>query len=201
MIKTVISDLGKVLVFFDNRIFFRKLEPYSSFSADEMEKQVLRRIEVIESFDGGRLSPREFYEKAVSLLRADIDEDLFFRFYNDVFWLNPPAVEVLARLRQGYRMVLLSNTDARRFPFIRENFPEILFFHAYVLSYEQGCTKPDPKIYEAALQAGGHPPEECVFIDDLEDNIQTAAEMGIHTLRMKEDTDLEAELKALGLVF
>ena len=61
--------------------------------------------------------------------------------------------------------------------------------------------KPDPQIYQIALKRAKARAGECVFIDDLEENIEVAAKMGIHTILFKPQTDLEAELRSLGISF
>ena len=57
MIKSVISDLGKVIIFFDNKIFFRKIGRYSSLSADRIEEKVRAHPEILREFDTGKITP------------------------------------------------------------------------------------------------------------------------------------------------
>lgn len=201
MIRAVISDLGKVILWFDNKIFFRKLAPHSPHSPEKIRERILSNFNLVELFDKGKLTPEEFYEKVAVIFDAKISRDDFFAAYRDVFWLNPPVLPVLKKLRGQCRLVLLSNTDIARFGYIREKFPEILIFDAYVLSYEVGFMKPHPKIYEAALEEVGALASECVFIDDLDENIEGAGRLGMKTVLYKPGTDLEKELQALGLIF
>ena len=95
----------------------------------------------------------------MALVGADIPYGDFYEIYNDIFSLNPPVVDVLARVKAaGYKTLLLSNTDPERFGFVRRRFPEILFFDDYVLSYELKLLKPDPAIYLAAARLAGCAP-------------------------------------------
>ncbi|MCX6569309.1 MAG: HAD family phosphatase [Candidatus Aminicenantes bacterium] len=122
--------------------------------------------------------------------------------YNDIFSLNAGAVDVLAGVKAaGYKTLLLSNTDPERFGFVRRRFPEVLFFEGYVLSYELKLLKPDPAIYFAAARLAGVPPRECVFIDDMEENVEGAVAAGLAGILYRPATDLAAELRKLGLVF
>jgi len=91
MIKSVISDLGKVIIFFDNHIFFRKIEKYCPYSLSEILDKVARNMELVSSFDKGRITPVEFYRKVKKTLKAKIDFEQFYAIYNDIFWLNPPV--------------------------------------------------------------------------------------------------------------
>jgi putative hydrolase of the HAD superfamily len=150
-------------------------------------------------FECGRMSPREFYEHACGLFDARATFEEFFTAYTDVFVPNPPAIEALRRLKPGRRMALLSNTDVRRWTFIKSRFPEILFFDAYALSFEAEVMKPDPAIYRRALAGVGVEPERAVFIDDLAENVEEARRLGMAGIHVTPGTDLAAELAKFGL--
>ena len=191
MISTIISDLGKVVLWFDNTVFYRKMTAYCSKSVDEIREIVHRSPEFITLFDQGALTPHEFYERAITLLGARIGYDEFVPAYIDVFTRNQPVIDLYKRLKGRYKLILLSNTDPLRFGFVREHFPDILFFDDYVLSYEVRALKPDAKIYQEALKKAGAPPASCVFIDDIEENVRAAAVLGLKAILYKPDTDLE----------
>jgi len=191
--------LGNVLVFFDNDLFFQRIEKHSPYSTAEMKAMSGQYIPFLQAFETGNISPEVFYKKSVKVLKAEIDQNAFFLLYNDVFSLNHRALKTLLSLKSGCRLVMLSNTDIERFGFIESSFPEILIFDEYVLSYETGSRKPQPEIYIEALDRSRAVPEECVFIDDLENNIQAASELGIRTIHFLPETDLKLELIDLGV--
>jgi HAD superfamily hydrolase (TIGR01509 family) len=195
MPSTIISDLGKVVLWFDNNIFYRKMTAYCSKSIDEMRSVVHNNFELIELFDEGTLTPREFYERAVALLGARIGYDEFAAAYVDVFSRNQPVIDLYRGLKGRMKLILLSNTDPLRFGFVRERFPDILFFDDYVLSYEVRAIKPDPRIYREAVKRSGALPASCIFVDDLEENITGATALGLKAILYKPDTDLAPLLK------
>jgi len=201
MIRCVISDLGKVIIFFDNDIFFEKIADYSPYSKEEIRDLALAHFELVEFFDKGEITPQDFHARVIQKLEARIDYDTFFSIYNDVFSLNPPVLQIMKRLKRNYKLVVLSNTDTMRFGFIKKKFPEILVFDEYVLSFEVGFMKPHPHIYKEALKRAGFPAKECVFIDDREENIEAAAKLGINGIHLEPQTYLEAILKEMGLSF
>jgi HAD superfamily hydrolase (TIGR01509 family) len=86
-----------------------------------------------------------------------------------------------------------------RFGFIRKYFSEILFFDDYVLSYEVGVMKPHARIYEVAIEKAAAKAEECLFIDDREENIAAAKGLGIGTILFTPFTDLDHELRLKGI--
>jgi putative hydrolase of the HAD superfamily len=194
MIKCVISDLGNVVLFFEPRIFYQKMAAYCPYSADDIAERVLRHKDIIRSFSTGKVEPTDFYTEVMRNLEAKIGQETFYRIYNDVFSLNPPILDLLNKLKSNHIMILLSNTDVEHFGFIKKKFPEIFLFDEYVLSYEIGCLKPDPNIYMMALKKAGVRADECVFLDDLEQNIEGAQRLGMNTILYGPQTDLEAKL-------
>jgi HAD superfamily hydrolase (TIGR01509 family) len=200
-IRCVISDLGKVIIFFDNNIFFAKMADYCAFSKEEIRELTLIHFDLIESFDCGRITPRQFYNQVIQYLKARIDYDTFYSIYNDVFSLNPPVLKIMNRLRRNYKLVLLSNTDIMRFGFIKRRFPEVQIFEEYVLSYEVGFMKPHPQIYRHALKKAKACAEECVFIDDIKENIEAAVKLGINVIHFSPGTNLESALRKIELSF
>ncbi|MHB8094616.1 MAG: HAD-IA family hydrolase, partial [Candidatus Aminicenantales bacterium] len=79
--------------------------------------------------------------------------------------------------------------------------PEVFFFDDYILSFELGIAKPEPGIYREALRRAGCRAGECVFIDDIPENVEAAVKLGIAGIVYRPETDLEAELLKLGLKF
>jgi epoxide hydrolase-like predicted phosphatase len=202
MIRAVISDLGRVVLWFDNNVFLRKLAALAGRPFDEVKAAVHGNLELIHRFDEGTVTTEEFRRAVCAAAGTEVDYGTFYTIYNDIFSLNPPVAALLRRVSEaGYRTALLSNTDPERFGFVRKRFPEILFFDDYVLSYELRLIKPDPAIYLEAAHRAGCRPAECVFIDDMEENVQSAVETGLRGIHYRPETDLEAELRKLGLVF
>jgi putative hydrolase of the HAD superfamily len=197
----VISDVGKVIILFDNRIFFNKISEYCIYSGEEIADMVHLHFDLIRSFDAGSLSPEEFFKKVVEILKADISLEDFYIIYNDIFSLNTPTLDTLKKLKSKYRLLLLSNTDIMRFGFIKKKFPELLIFDDYILSYEVGVNKPHPEIYKQTLKKAHAAPEECLFIDDREENIEAAKKFGIQTVHFVPGIDLEDELRKKGVSF
>ena len=60
--------------------------------------------------------------------------------------------------------------------------------------------KPDPKLYQVLLDRYNLKANETLFIDDNIHNIETAREMGFHTIHFTEQTDLEKEVKDMGVL-
>jgi glucose-1-phosphatase len=201
-IRVVICDLGRVILWFDSGIFYENLARRCGVTPDQVREAAYQGGNLYEAFDRGILTPEEFHRRYRDNLGVEIDREGFFEDYNAIFSLNRPVLDVLIGLkRAGTGLVLLSNTDIERFGYIRRTFPEILIFDDYVLSYELGHLKPEAEIYREAVRRAGCAPSSCLFIDDMEANVQGAVEAGLKGVLYTPKTDLAAELHTLGLPF
>jgi HAD superfamily hydrolase (TIGR01509 family) len=174
---------------------------YCPYSAAEIAERVNWHQDLIMSFDAGEIEPREFYRQVIRKIEAEVDQETFFQIYSDIFSLDRCVFDLLRKLKNRYRLILLSNTDVERFGFVKRKFSEILIFDEYVLSYEVGFLKPHPEIYRRALTKARARPEESVFVDDIKENIEGAERAGMCTILFGPKTDLKAELKKLGISF
>lgn len=102
--------------------------------------------------------------------------------------LLPGARRLLRELSAQARIVVVSNTMWRRREALHSDFAQLGVAHYvsdYVTSLDVGWRKPDPRIFEAALGAGGSPPEQCLLIGDSEANdIEPAVSRGMVAIRV-----------------
>lgn len=94
--------------------------------------------------------------------------------------LTPVAgmADIIGRLKEkGYKIYLLSNTSLRFLKFYKkvELFQE---FDGFLISAKEKLMKPDPAIYRRLCERYGLIPQECLFIDDLQKNIDGAIHAG-----------------------
>jgi putative hydrolase of the HAD superfamily len=82
---------------------------------------------------------------------------------------------IRAARRAGLRTGLLSNSWGDIYP--RHLFPEL--FDAVVISAEVGMRKPEERIFRLAAEVLGLEPAQCVFIDDIRDNVAAAQAVGL----------------------
>ena len=202
MIRTVISDLGRVVLWFDNNVFLRKLADRAGRPFEEVKAAVHGDLELLRRFDAGAITTADFHARVMEIVGADVSRVDFYAMYNDIFTPNAGAIDVLGRAKSaGYKLLLLSNTDPERFGFVLRTFPALRLFDGYVLSYELKLLKPDPAIYLAAAHAAGCEPGDCAFIDDMEENVNAAIATGLAGIHYLPETDLAAKLRTLGLRF
>jgi epoxide hydrolase-like predicted phosphatase len=111
--------------------------------------------------------------------------------------LNPDMVDLVAEVHRRCATALLTNNIAEAE--WRATFPFELF-DVVVDSSEVGVRKPDRRIYEELLIRLGRPADEVVFIDDFEENLGPAADLGIRTLLFTAPADCRAALARLAIL-
>jgi glucose-1-phosphatase len=199
----LVFDFGNVVAHFDYLRFFARLGARLGCSGEAIRAQVLERgfAKLHAQFESGVVSASEFAESVTSLLGLCLPFEEFVRDWEDIFWLNEPVSRLIASLDgRGYTLILGSNTNELHATYFRRRFAATLdLFHAYVLSYEVGCLKPDRRFYEECVKAAGVPPGSCVFIDDVAENVEGARAAGLQSLQYVETAGLIAGLGGLGV--
>lgn len=199
MIKNVIFDIGQVLAHFRWREYIEDL----GITGDDGER--VARATVLgpywDEVDRGVMTTQEIIEKCVEL---DSDkEDLIRLFYKDrrqlVTEYDYSADWITELKNKGYKVYLLSNFGEENFKYICSVYKFLGLEDGRVISYEEKCVKPEPRIYEILLERYSLKPEECVFIDDTLRNIEGAQKFGIKTVHFKSYEQARADLAGMGV--
>jgi putative hydrolase of the HAD superfamily len=201
----LIFDFGNVVAHFD---YARACAPLGASLGitgaallDQIRSRGLNRL--VARYEQGGLTDREF-ARAVARLAPELGDlpfDHFAAAWRDIFWLNDSVVELAAGLKRlGYRLLLGSNTNALHADDFRVRFAEALApFDRLVLSYQVGHIKPTRGFFLACAAAAEAPVHDCVFIDDLAENIDGARAAGMTGLVYRETPALREDLARLGI--
>ena len=112
----------------------------------------------------------------------------------------PETVALLRRLKaKGYPLYCLSNMHFASIEHLEQHETFWDVFQGRVISCRLNLCKPEPAIYGHLLRAFGLKASETVFIDDVQKNLDAAAQLGIRTLRFENAAQCERELRAMGL--
>ena len=199
MHKAIFFDLGKVLIHFDFRRGYRALEGLCPYKAEEIPRR-LAGTGLVERFETGLVEPRDFVDQMSGILDLRVDYDQFRTIWSSIFTEVLIPERMLEGLARRYRLVLLSNTNALHFEMLRESYGHLLrHFDDLVLSYEVRAMKPQPEIYQAAVECAGCLPGECFYTDDIAAYVAAAREMGIDGVQFHSCEQIEGELRARGI--
>ena len=148
---------------------------------------------------------------------GEIDEATFGSTYvpeSDVGWNYD---ELVARMREGYQLVdgiepLLEELRRAKIPmaalsnypvwwrFIEEKLTLSRWIDWSFVSCRTGLRKPHPDAYLRAAQALELDPQDCLFVDDREDNVCGARDVGMQAVRFGDAPSLRRELVRLGIL-
>ncbi len=124
--------------------------------------------------------------------RQDIEATALEKVYQSqhTYNLMEDAIPTLEALKGRYKLGIISDTWPSIVP-VLERFGILPYFDAITYSFQLGCFKPNPRMFQDALSKMGLPAQECVFIDDVARNLEGAAKVGIQPvqIRVKPDAD------------
>ena len=200
MIQAIIFDVGGVLIRTHDHEPRRSLE--KELGLDEWESERL----VFSGDDGtaaqqGTISDVELWQRIAR--RLDLDHDQLHAFQS-AFWggdrLDQQLVDLIRRLRQaGYQTAIISNATDNLRRLLSEEHQIADAFDLIVCSAEEKIMKPDLEIYRRTVQRLGLAPQETVFIDDVQANVEAARAVGMHAIHYREGLDVERALFQLGI--
>lgn len=194
-IRNIIFDLGGVLVNLDQQ---RCVKAMRQVGIDGIVKYVEERRteDLFYEAEIGAISQHGFCEEARRLTGATArDEDIVWAWNQLLGEISSQRKQRLWELRKGFRLFLLSNTNAMHWQYCAEElFPDGLrvaedYFEHIYLSFRMHLSKPSKDIFTAVLSDAGIEAEETLFIDDSEANCLAAESLGIHTYYNKHIDD------------
>lgn len=191
-VKNLIFDLGGVIL---DLSVAHTLDSFARLS--NLPRERVQEIYVSESgflhYEKGLIDDRtfrDFVRKTYSISSPDEEID---RAWNAMLRGIPSQkLELLTRLQNEFQVFLLSNTNAIHLHHINEvmlvNGPVRRtldsYFHKAYYSHMMGKRKPDPDIFEQVLEENRLVPEQTLFLDDYDINIEGAKAVGIKTVHV-----------------
>ena len=197
MIKNVIFDLGNVLIDFKPIKYIKSLGYDDEKALEIFNKTIKDPIWAV--MDRGIYRDKESYVKAFKTKYPEIKDDI------DKFLGGPWIENVIFPLKDNLKMIDLVKEKGLKY-YILSNYPKDAFEYTYnmcpfiqngdgmVISYDVLMIKPDKNIYLKLLDKYGLKANECLFIDDLDINVEGAKSVGINAIVFK---DLEDGYKKL----
>jgi len=180
-IRAVIFDYGGVVCFHPTKAQIADAARLCEISSEEFVRALWKHRIV---YDAGQ-PPLEYWRNVAALMGRTFDDAVVAQMIEREidFWsrLDDRVLAWIGQLRErGLRTGILSNLpiplgERLRGNGLLEHFDHVTF------SYELGCTKPDPRIYEHAVAGLGIAPEEALFLDDRPENVEGARRVGLES--------------------
>ncbi|GAB4254299.1 MAG: hypothetical protein Kow00109_29760 [Acidobacteriota bacterium] len=198
-IRCVLFDLGGVLVEWVGTPALVDLTG-GRLSEEEARRFWLESPWVVR-FERGQCTPEQFARGAVAELGLSMSPQEFLERFKT--WDRGPlpgAWELLDELRGRYLLGCLSNNNALHWDIIRNDFDFGRRFDRCYLSHEIGLAKPDPGIFEYALQDLGLPGHQVFYLDDNPECVEAARRVGLEAELARGVPEARRRLQEAGLL-
>lgn len=184
MIKALIFDWGGVLGPDSNKLTSEILSQKYGLDKDALNHD----LDSLED-QYSTVSDNANYYTTISL-KHNLPKNILRKTLNSI-----PAGPVFLFVKKikNMKRYILSNQMKPKTDAIRKN-NDLKFFNDLFFSNEIGLMKPDKKIFKYMLKKIRLKPEECIFIDDLKENIKSAAAIGFHTIYFQNIKQFQKEL-------
>jgi epoxide hydrolase-like predicted phosphatase len=193
-IKAVFFDLGGVIVRTEFQAPRQQLAEKLGMEYDDLDRIVFNSDSGLKAALG-EITSAAHWESVLQRLKRPASELSVIRdefFAGDI--VDRTLVEYIRSLRGKYKTGLISNawSDLRDFV-VREKFDDA--FDKMIISAEVGAVKPEPKIFQIALEQFGVSPNEAVFVDDFYANIEGCEKVGIKGIHFRDAESTMRQLK------
>jgi len=156
----------------------------------ELHPELLPEAQLIDTEAQERELYRILYSQAFPFMGLSLSEETVAKMSDDMTYndrrviLFDDTLYWLERFSKEYRLGLLSDAtpSSKR---IVDLVGMQQFFHSETYSFQLGVTKPDARMFRAAIDALGFAPDEILFVDDFADNLDGAAKLGLNCVQMR----------------
>jgi putative hydrolase of the HAD superfamily len=200
-IKNIIFDMGMVLVNFRWQAYMADLGFPEPVIAELGEKMVMSQY--WKDLDRGAVREEDapaYFKGLMPQYEKEID--LFWEKIADIVCEFDYAAPMIRGLHNaGYKVYLLSNYPLK---LSELHWPTFSFIHevdGMVISAVEKMVKPEPDIYQLLMERYGLVAEECIFLDDRADNIETARQLGMAGIVFQDYEQAKKELEYAGVFF
>jgi FMN phosphatase YigB (HAD superfamily) len=194
MIKNIVFDLGNVLISFRPSDYLER-KKYPREIRETILEDIFRGPEwhLLDSGDIVTGEAIDMIAKRSSLKREEIA--FIFNKRTDIMFPLELNTRLLPELKkQGYRLFYLSNFPIDIFDEVKNDYYFFRHFEGGIISSEVKCSKPDIKMFRIFLERYNLSAKECLYIDDIEINVEAAVSVGMNGFATSGSDDISSAL-------
>jgi len=140
----------------------------------------------------GKIDSQQFWMRISQKIHREIRENLFEQFFHPK--RNPEVFQIIKVLKKSYRVVCGTNTFQIHYQHhVKKG--DYQFFDKIYASHLIGIAKPDLLFYQYILEKENIVPQRTILVDDTEENVIPARNMGIKAIHFTDSALLKNELK------
>ena len=204
MYKNILFDIGNVLITVEYERAFNKLSGYmdartASLISSEQDGFVKEIRDAQTLLETGKIKMPQFFSEIKEKFNLKMSLEQFEDVWCSMFSRKKDVLKFVEKLSKNYKIFLLSNTNETHINHLYEALTIFEFISGTAFSHEIGYLKPEQNFYYSALKKLNIKAEESVFIDDLEQNVKAAAEVGITSFKFENLIKLKKDLNLAGV--
>ena len=196
----IVFDLGNVLIPFDYSIALNKLNDIEKNLGNRFIEFYNSNYQLHRDFEKGILSESDFISKMLKAVDNKIDSETFCRLFSDIFTMNENVISLLPILKKDYKIFLLSNTNSIHQKYGWQKYEFLKYFDKLILSHEVRSIKPEEQIYREVEKASGFPSAEHFYIDDIQEYVNAAKNVGWYAVQFVDYKKLLSDLKDRNII-
>jgi len=200
-IRAILFDFGKVIWDFDFGRFLQAIAPICDRPVAELQALLLKHGTPLHAYEAGAIDSLQFLAQVSALCGHPFTEAEFVPAFVDIFTPIGTTLELIRKLKPNYKIGLISNTNPWHAEHAIRRSEVFPLFDSVTLSHEVKALKPDPSLFEHALDQLDLLAEECVFIDDQPAFAEAATAHLLHGITYTTPVALMAELRRLKVRF
>lgn len=197
MIKNIIFDIGNVVLQFKPQAYFSK--QFNDSESSERICSMMMSSQIWKNYDLGIYNledVKQAFKEELPQYQEEIEQMLSV-------WVKilEPIDYTLEKMqmlkRRGYQIYLLSNLNEEAYEYIKKRYFIFDYVDGYILSFQERLAKPNSDIYKLLCSRYDLDPSECIFIDDLKENVEAAIKLQMKGIQFIEEEQVENELESI----
>jgi putative hydrolase of the HAD superfamily len=206
-IANILFDFGNVIIDIDQDGAKERLVALMDHGYNEQE--LLAHVEqLIKHYETDTITTEAFVSGLARYVKKGVSREQIVDAWNSML-IGIPSYRfgMLLELKSRYTTLLLSNTNALHMEWVYRHLREVHgidrfeknYFHGHYYSFLIGKRKPDTDYFRYVIDDALISPDRSLFIDDIEENINSAKALGFQTIHIHTDEEIAEILKLRGL--
>lgn len=198
-VKAIVFDLGGVLFREGKAIAIEKL-----FEEKRYEKDIIRTVLTSpksRDLRAGLITDKDFWGFVQQQLPEGYDARTIKDYWYDGYLLDEDVFNLVKKLHGKYKLFIFSGNIKSRVEYLESKYGFRKYFDLEIYSYDYHVNKPQKEFVDVLIKKSELNPSEMVYVDDSEEVLKQAKELGIKTAIYETGNiyDLEDRLKSFGI--
>jgi HAD superfamily hydrolase (TIGR01509 family) len=197
-ISTVLFDLGNVLIYIDFNAFWHDL---GLFRMEEIVPYRDGYAALTLQYETGYISTDDYLYGLRTVFNNKFTIIQLEKAFSSIIRQPVEGVtDIVQRVSITHQTALVSNTNEIHYKLSLTKFECLKILQKHYLSYRLRVMKPARGFYDAIIKDQGIHSSQMLFIDDLEENVNSAKSAGMQTVLFESTKQLKADLENLGIL-